>query len=345
MISLTAALLLGSTFPGIPASVSDPQAVFDRFRKECTGKKPVPASCRALRLELEGIVLGALKAAEASATSVDPAALRAAAHAWLPALRVVALRGLARVPFTPQDKAVLAQAFDDPVPAVRLAAMALAWKDKELQAWAERSYETVGKVGFIDRVRLWPDIVPSDKELGAPAYPGATYRYFASGPKRAFFTTPDPPAKVTAFYGTGSRKVLTAAQLRAAAARGADPAAMATMMRDPAYARKMAEDARKLQAMVASGAVPEQQSDWTKTVEDVEGIEAPRYVVLQETTMFGMTSPSKVVIVWKDAKLGKTAVVFPRAAAEPDPLAGLSPRQRLGIQATLDAMTRASQRR
>lgn len=344
MMSLAAALLLGATLPSNPTSRPDPQAAFDRFRTECTGKKPAPASCGALRLQIEGIVFSALKAAEASALPMDPKALRAAAHAQLPALRAVAVRAIGRLALTPEDEEVLAGAFDDPVPAVRRAVLPFVWKVKQLQPWAERLYE--GKVGFIDTVRLWPDSVPTKEELGGPVYPGATYRYFASGPARAFFTTADPPEKVAAFYGTGNRRIMTAAQLRAAAVGGQpDPAAMTAMMRNPEFVRKMMEDTKKLQAMATGGAAPKEQPDWTQGIEDVQGIEAPRYVILQETTMFGATSPSKVVVVWKDTNLRRTAVVFPRVPVEPDPYAGLSMQQRTSLEKTLGAMTQASRGR
>jgi len=336
--SLALALLLGMSF-SIAGRELDPQVTLDRYRKECSGKPAASGACRALREDLEWATAGALRAVLSSGEAVNPRVLRAAAHADLPALRVVALRGFPRMEFTPEDRALVQAALDDPVPAVRAAAKACLWKDRDLMRLGDRSYDAVGKTGFADASRLTPDSVPTEKELGAPVYPGAAYRYFASGRQRALFTTADPPEKVLAFYAQGGKKTLTADELRRGASQQQmDPQAMAAAMKDPAAMKRFMEDLQKMQAMAASGQAVQGPPDLTRNVEGQPGVEGARYVVLEQSSFMGMPYPTRVVVVWNDKVYGKTAIDFPRDAGDPDPHAGLDPGQMQKLQAAKDLL-------
>ncbi len=310
MTALILAIVLGTSLQG-EAAASDTGPVLDRYQRECARKKPETAACRGQRAEVERILLGTMKAMEMTGVEIDRKALRVGASASLPSLRAFSLKRLARSGIRVEDRAVFLSALEDPLYEVRSAALEAIRSDASLSRLGERSYDQ------IDSSRLpgsRPDIVPGPKELGAPVYPGATFRFFASGPERALFTTDDPPGKVVAFYSRGGKKVMTGAQItKAAKGRqnpNMDPAAIMALMQSPEGQRKLQEQAARMQARAQSGESGI-GTDWTRHVEGVPGIEGARYVVLEEDELMGIRMPARVVVVWTDRALEKTAIVFP----------------------------------
>jgi hypothetical protein len=157
-----------------------------------------------------------------------------------------------------------------------------------------------------------PDVTPDAAALHSTVYPGSAYSFLVSGVRRSVFVTDDPPDRVVAFYAQG-RQGYTRPELEAAI-RGVqqpDPAAIIAYMAGGGDARKLGEEIQ--QAALAAPDV----AAWASGIEGQTGVVTPRYVPIEERSVLGKTLPVRVVIIFADRALGKTAIVFPR-----DPLRG-----------------------
>lgn len=129
--------------------------------------------------------------------SARPLAIEAAATGY-PALRAAAAEVLGELPSAPEDTPVLAELLDDPVPAVRAAALRT----------LRRSVDEPGRLlarraDVFNRVEIdgdAPETPPAAKALGVPLPADAVFLFFASDPAsgRYAFATAQPPAKVLA---------------------------------------------------------------------------------------------------------------------------------------------------
>ena len=288
--------------PRAPAPTTDIRATMARFERECLRGRGT--SCETLQAELERALYQELMVMYLGGKDLDRKVLRVAARAELPELAAFGLRRLGRWN-SAEDVPLAAAGLDSPYPAVRSAADELvrSLNNPQLQRLAHRSQRS-GSEG--SKSGLVPMEAPNPKTIGASIYPGASYSFAASRPDFAVYTTSDAPDKVLAHYAKGKR-VLTGAALgdlrKQKSAKKNDEAMAAEMMqammsgKDPQVIVKEMMEADQAKNV-----------DWTRGIEGVEGVQSPRYVVLEETGP--QKSPSRVVAVYRDEALGATAVAF-----------------------------------
>lgn len=299
--------------PRAPVPDGDIRATLARFEKECLGSGGAP--CEALQAELERALFRDLTLIYLGGKDPDRRVLRVAARAQLPELAAFGLRRLARWR-NGEDVPLAAAGLDSPYPAVRSAALelALALDQPQLLRLAERSRGARSGTG----TGLVPMEAPDAKRIGMPVYPGSKYSFAASREDLAVFSTGDGPDQVIAHYAKG-RRVLSGAELaglrKQKGGRKNDEAMTAAIMqavmsgKDPQAVMKEVMDSAQAQHV-----------DWTHGIEGVEGILAPRYVVLEEAGPQKL--PSRVVAVYRDQALGATAVairLIPALPAMADP--------------------------
>jgi hypothetical protein len=299
----------------------DLEATAARYEAECAGGA-AGADCDALQAALEDHLFDCLVTLTDARVSVDRETVRVATRAQSPTLASYAL-ALLDAGFGPADVPYVRAALDSPYPQVRSAAVDLSkWFETEaLRAPTQRAREALGD-GYSGpgSSPLVPDLVPTAEALGAPLYPGARYSYLAGSRDRPVFLTADDPQKVAALLAQG-RPTFTAAQMTAAAEKrmereqaahdaAAKPAAddMAAAMAQAAElmaAMNAGQD--PLQAMREMSEVKQAASyDWTAEITRLEGIGAPRFVVVEEKS--GV--PTRVVAVFGDPALGATAIAY-----------------------------------
>jgi hypothetical protein len=309
-------LVLGARFDSPPLRADpqpyDPDTVIEEYSKACKPPNSTPR-CALLRNQLEATFLSDLLARRAAGEVLDPALLRAAIRADNPLLVVMGLRGLAKHNNLTQQEVLWG--IEDARYAVRSTALRLA--PSQISGPFEQRSDLGAEQTDGGWLRAGRDPAPSATDLGVSAYPGAKLRYFATGPRRWFFTTADSPDQVIAFYSKGGKKVLTSAQLKAMAKEKPDPAAMMAAARsDPAAMQ------REMAKVMTTQAV-----DWTAGLDGKPGVVEPRFVVVEETSTFGKVSPSRVVVVFRDELLGVTAVVFPRSTQPKVDLPSTNPKR------------------
>ena len=292
-----------------------------RYEAECAAGA-AGADCDGLQAALEDLLFDCLVTLTDARVPVDRETVRVATRAQSPTLAAYAL-ALLDAGFGPDDVPYVRAALDSPYPQVRSAAVDLSkWFETEaLRAPTQRAREALGD-GYSGpgSSPLVPDLVPTAEALGAPLYPGARYSYLAGSRDRPVFLTADDPQKVAAFLAKG-RPTFTAAQMTAAAEKrmereqavhdaAAKPAAddMAAAMAQAAEllaAMNAGQD--PLQAMREMSEVKQAASyDWTAEITRLEGIGAPRFVVVEEKS--GV--PTRVVAVFGDPALGATAIAY-----------------------------------
>lgn len=303
---MIAAIILASVFIDLTEDPDDYRPLAAQYASTCAGK--TTPDCKQLRWQLEHRLWIDLTY-EAPPDEVPDEVMEIAQASEVPQLKAWVLermkqRGLRK----PSDEGIVKAALNDPHAIVRTAAFDLAGQLNE-ERWTrmllrEQSGEKV--MGG-----LLPDEIP-----GVEKYPGATYWYFASSERRAFFTTPDPPQKVIAHFSKGGRRVADSKQLKAetrAAMNPEDPMAMARAMQE---AMAKGKDPQTIIAEMQKNA-PKSSTDWGGGLEGDEGVVTPKIVVLETKDYMGKKIPARVVMVFKDEAMGATAIVFP--IDEPNP--------------------------
>lgn len=308
---MTCTLLLW--IPRNPAPPADLRPVMARFEQTCLGPNGRPSP--ELQAQLEQALHQDLLLIELGGKTPERRVLRVAARAELPQLTAFALRRLARGA-RPDELDLALAGLESPYPAVRSAAAALAQAldHARLRLLLQRG----GNLEAGTRSGLVPTHIPEARQLGAALYPRATYSFAASRADLAVFRTADTPDQVVAFFGKG-RRVLKAAELRALRPSGGedgDGEAQAAAMMQAVMSGK---DPQALIREMQAGAQA-QQVDWTHDIEGVEGIAAPRFVVLEAAGPRKL--PTKVVAVYRDEALGATAVAYRLLPVVPAYLAG-----------------------
>ena len=97
------------------SALADPDAVIDRYKRECAGEKKSP-ECRAMRRDVEAIFLRALVAVRATTEIVDPRWYRLAADSETPQLACVGTVELIWDPKrTARDEALISQHWTAPI--------------------------------------------------------------------------------------------------------------------------------------------------------------------------------------------------------------------------------------
>jgi hypothetical protein len=202
-----------------------PQAEIEaRFTAQCVGGR-WEAQCPALRTEIEVELYGALRLLGLGREPLDRDVIMAAVRGHFPPLVELGLRRLEKIQSTAEREAVLA-AIEHPAPAVRVFARRLL--DEQNDGWSKahgRWWADAGRSGWD---ALVPDPVPELAQLGIPDVDKLRYRFFASGPGHAVFTTRLPPEAVLAQLAP-RRKSTTGAELLAAPKQ---QEAFATSMKD-----------------------------------------------------------------------------------------------------------------
>ena len=306
MVPMLSAILL-MWIPRGPAPTPDIRPVLARFEQECKGRGG-PA-CEELQAQLERALYQELLVIELGGKDPEHHVLRVAARAQLPELAAFALRRLGRYGAA-EDAPLAAAGLDSPYPAVRSAAADLARSvgDPQLRRLAGRGGLSNGgsKSGLI------PSRIPEAQRLGTGLYPGSTYSFATSRAELAVFRTADSPDQVVAHFARGKR-VLSGAELDATKqAKGGKKndeemaqAMMQAMMSGKDPQALISEMQASAQAM---------NTKWTTGIEGVDGIVAPRYVVLEESPQ---KLPTRVVAVYRDEALGATAVAYRLAPPVP----------------------------
>lgn len=309
-------VLLAQVIHAQPAELTT-QAAMEKFDATCNGKKS--PECDQLRWRLEYALYEDLVFLARTSGTLDDGLLRIGAAADVPQLKAFCLDRIHDRGLQKSEHALVIAALDDPYPLVRWAAQNMVGElpDEKYSRMLAREPSGAGGSGQ-GVLGLIAGTVPDAKKLGAPPYPGATYRFFASDRQTDFFTSPDSPEKVLAFYAKGGKKALTEAQLSAlgkAATTGMqkDPMAMSRMMQE---AMEKGEDPQKAIEEMTKGATSAGM-DWGQDIEGGDGIVKPRYVVLTTEPLFGMQVPTGVVAVFKDEIMGATSIVFLRQAPSP----------------------------
>ena len=275
----------------------DASTVVARVNGEC-GPRPKGEACARLRRELEAALLQALLELRASGNAVDIELYRAAALAESPYLAVLGLRTLARnQPLTEGDQKLVLRAVESPYPSVRMTA--LGSLDRENADHYYARLDPAAKYDYSDWLSATEDEVADVP--GVPVYPGARYRFFASGPSRAFYTTRDPQEKVLAFYTRAGKKDYSADELGALASKQPDVNLMMELAK---------KDPDAVQAEITKFT---QAATGNTTIDlGTTGVVNARYVVLDKVEFAGVMKPTRVLVIYKDELLGRTAVVVPR---------------------------------
>lgn len=325
-LSLTATLPAAGSGRYVPLPAPAPRAW---VAEACA--KPTDPDCRAAAAALAREVAAALvEASRVGGADVAPLA-RAAAEAGDPVLRTAAATALGTPFADPASTPVLAELADDPVPAVRAAALhALSGsQDPRAQQLVRRLRAFDGG----DEKSEAAEAAPAAARMGVPLPANAVYLHFGSSSDQgryAWFTA-DPPAKVLTALAAKGKGPLTAAQFRdqTGAAEleelgelGDDEMPSAEQM-----ARAMAMAERMMGAMegaMAAGGSPEEQAAaMSRAAGGLAGMNAaladeygdpelfgdPRFVVVR---LAG--GGEAVAVVYADRVLGGTGITVHRAA-------------------------------
>ncbi|HEY7642592.1 MAG TPA: hypothetical protein VH814_22855 [Steroidobacteraceae bacterium] len=272
--------------------LADPDAVIDRYERECSGAKS--PECHALRLDVEALFLESLLAVRsANDAVVDPRWYRLAAVSETAQLACIGLNELIWDPKrTAEDDAVILRAMESPYRSVRAVVLANASRIPAIGEWWKRSggfdYRSLSGVCVEDARD------PLHGAQWAGDYPGAQFRVFASNDSRRWFTTPDPVEKVIDWFAARGKPAHTAEQLM--------QDAQAKLMEEMTRLSENPEQdntAKIMQLMAGQGS----QARWSEPFRDMEGTGEIKYVMIAD---------NQAVAVFRDDVLKATSIVAPR---------------------------------
>jgi hypothetical protein len=250
-----------------------------------------------------------------------------------PGLRAAAAAALATPFVAAEDTPLLAELADDPVPAVRAAALrSLAGsQDPRAQLLSRRAgaFDDPGTPEASDT----PDAAVAAARVGVPLPADAVYLHFASAPGtgRYSYWTAQPPANVIATLKAKAKKgPLTPEQFRAQAeAATASPELEEGEMPsadDMARAMAMAEQMMKAMEGGAQGGSPEEQAAAAqRAVGGMASFDDRLAGSYEDAELFGDArlfvvpvagSSDAVVAVYRDLAVGGTGVTVHRAALD-----------------------------
>ncbi|HSM50644.1 MAG TPA: HEAT repeat domain-containing protein [Thermoanaerobaculia bacterium] len=210
VLSLLAALPAAGSARFVPVPGPEPRA----WVEEACAKPSDPDCRKALSALAREVAAALLEASRIAGADVAPLA-RAAADAADPILRAAAATALGTPFADPASTPVLAELADDPVPAVRAAALhALSGsQDPRAQQLVQRLRAVDS--GADERSET-AEAAPPASKMGVPLPANAVFLHFGSTPaegRYAWFTS-DAPAKVLAALAAKGRGPLTAAEFR-----------------------------------------------------------------------------------------------------------------------------------
>ncbi|QSQ26420.1 HEAT repeat domain-containing protein [Pyxidicoccus parkwayensis] len=262
-----------------------------------------------------------LRAAESGDPKYKPLARTAAALPF-PGLQAAAAAALGNLEPDAKDTQLLTELLNHPVPKVRHAALrALGGSsDEKARPLLDRARDDQGE-------STSPDTVPTEKSLGVPLPPGASYLYFASAPAqgRADFVTGESLDKVSAFYAGRFGTGLTLKQFEKKELARQEKEGMQMDAKQVEQMQKLQQEAQQaMMAAMQAGKSPqeaaaEMQRRFAEFAPfDVEGLmsafdrpeqlDSVRVFVAEKAARTG--KPVRLAVVYKDLALGKTGVSF-----------------------------------
>lgn len=288
-----------------------------RYEAECAGE--ATPECKRLQWQLEYALYEDMREL-ARAGTVDEELIHVGAAAECPQLKAFSLDRIRERGLRPEEHALVVAAFDDPYPSVRASAQYLAQQLPD-EKWTRMLVRDSGAEGRGVQ-GLIAGVTPGAKSLGAPLYPGSTHWHFASSASHGeFFSTPDAPDDVVAFYAKDGKQALSGEQLEAEIEEAMNalqnPMLLVQKMQEAAAA---GQDPATVIASLTAGAAGA-EIDWTDGIAGREGMLEPRYVVLAEGDLMGQPIPSRVVAIFRDEAMGATGLIFrskPATAASSD---------------------------
>jgi hypothetical protein len=301
MMLLAAVLVLSGPIVFTP-DAEDREQIVKQYATQCSGAKAVTPACKTMQWQVERFLYDDLRAGAATTHET----FEVAAAADYPLLAVLGLKRLGDG-FTKNDDDIIAMQVESPFADVRNAAFDLVGR-MSADHWTRMLLRR--KTGDSSEFPH-EDEIPSVTRLGAAVYPGATYRYFASERKRAFFTTDDSPEKAVAFYVKAGLKAWTPDELKAEQKKR-DDAGKAAQKDSMATAAKMQA---AMMAAMAAGKDPQAammeiatgmtggDTNWTRGLITDEGVVKPKVLPLDSTYQHMM-------VIFRDDILGATAIVF-----------------------------------
>jgi hypothetical protein len=192
---------------------------------------------------------------------------------------------------TAQDEALIARALDSRYRGVRGAVLSNARIVPA--ALAETMKRNGGGIAYgslsgvcVDNAR---DAVPGTKWAGG--YPGAQFRPFASNASRRWFTTPDPPDKVVAWFQAQGKVARTGPQLMA----DSQARVMEEMLRLSENPEQ--DNTDKMMALIAGQG---SEAQWSEPFRDMEGTGEIKYV---------MIGANQAIAIFSDDFLKATSIV------------------------------------
>jgi hypothetical protein len=247
-------------------------------------------------------------------------------------LRTAAAAALATPFVAPEDTPLLAELADDPVPAVRAAALRSLASSQDPRAQLvsrrARAFDDPGASAASDT----PDAAVAAAKLGVPLPADATYLYFASAPatgRYSYWTAQAPANVIAALRAKAKKGPLTTAEFRAQAEEAtASPDLEEGEMPsadDMARAMAMAEQMMKAMEGGQGGSPEDQAAAAQRAVGGMATFNADLADDYEEAELFGDArlfvvpvagSSDAVVAVYRDLAVGGTGVTVHRAALE-----------------------------
>lgn len=266
---------------------------------------------------------------------------RQAADAADAGLRAAAARALA-VPFAaPEDTPILAELADDPVPAVRAAAIdsLRSSNDPRAQALARRADAFGSTRVAAEELPETPDAAPAAARLGVPLPADAVYLFFGSAPEegRYSFWTASSPAQVAALLKGKGTGPLTPEEFRAQtpaermekkreeaekAGQGDNPFANMPSAEDMERMMKMAEQMNKAMEENQGKSQQEQADAMAKAAKGMASFDADLANTYENGEIFAGAKMfvvplagggEAVVAVYSDPAVGGTGLTVHRA--------------------------------
>jgi hypothetical protein len=244
---------------------------------------------------------------------VDRETLHTAAAAGFPQLALLALRWMRDQPMDGDDGAAAA-ALESRSAGVRSAA--LAFLGDRLPPEVQKLGDWILAESYSQDETLVPDTEPDADLLGFTPYPGAHLVRLASGKKRAFYTTSDPPDKVVAAIGKG-KKILDAGDYYERVTEAITPPDMDALQAE--MEKMMTEtDPEKLEAMQAG--LEKMMQPQSNEFELLSGVgqamihSEARVVILRETPSSSPGAPAqarRIAAVFHDDALEATVILVP----------------------------------
>lgn len=291
----------------------------DAAAVEAACAKPGTKECTAA---LEGYALFTehelLRVAESGDARYKPMAYTAAALPF-PVLKAAAAAALGNLEPDKKDTPLLTELLNHPVPRVRHAALRAlgASSDEKANALLDRAQNEQGE-------GLTPDAAPTEKTLGVPLPPDASYLYFASVPAqgRADFVTGEALDKVSTFYSGRFGAGLTLKQFEQKFARSegdseqldpkqvqelmkAQQEAQEAMMAAMQAGKSPQEAAAELQRRMMAFA-PFDTEGFMSAFDRPELFGSVRVFIAEKAPRTG--KPLRLAVVYKDVVLGRTGV-------------------------------------